>query len=186
MFALIDGNSFYCSCERAFDPKLRNKPVVVLSNNDGCAIARTHEAKDLGVAMGEGDYHIALTMPNDPRERSMMLRRVETFMHWKRCVGFLLAVETNEPDAVYSLGINATERFNCLARIQRNPRPWTKANFGAVEWRPESAIDPALAQLLPAAPRPMTPKEISALEEWFGVTGKFPAVHIPTREVRGL
>lgn len=53
MFALIDGNSFYCSCERAFDPTLRNKPVVVLSNNDGCVIARTHEAKDLGIKMGE-------------------------------------------------------------------------------------------------------------------------------------
>ena len=53
MFALIDGNSFYCSCERAFDPRLRGKPVVVLSNNDGCVIARTQEAKDLGVKMGE-------------------------------------------------------------------------------------------------------------------------------------
>lgn len=53
MFALIDGNSFYCSCERAFDPTLRGKPVVVLSNNDGCVIARTHEAKDLGIKMGE-------------------------------------------------------------------------------------------------------------------------------------
>jgi len=62
MFALIDGNSFYCSCKRAFDPKLRNKPVVVLSNNDGCAIARTHEAKDLGIKMGE-PYHLARGRP---------------------------------------------------------------------------------------------------------------------------
>lgn len=58
MFALIDGNSFYCSCERAFDPRLRGKPVVVLSNNDGCIIARTQEAKDLGLKMGE-PWHIA-------------------------------------------------------------------------------------------------------------------------------
>src|SRR4051812_14615294 len=52
MFALIDGNSFYCSCEQAFDPKLRGRPVVVLSNNDGCVIARTAEAKALGLKMG--------------------------------------------------------------------------------------------------------------------------------------
>jgi DNA polymerase V len=58
MFALIDGNSFYCSCERAFDPTLRGKPVAVLSNNDGCAIARTTEAKDLGLKMGE-PWHLA-------------------------------------------------------------------------------------------------------------------------------
>ena len=62
MFALIDGNSFYCSCERAFDPKLRNKPVVVLSNNDGCVIARTTEAKDLGLKMGE-PWHLASKQP---------------------------------------------------------------------------------------------------------------------------
>lgn len=51
-FALIDGNSFYCSCERVFDPKLRRRPVIVLSNNDGCAVARTAEAKALGIRMG--------------------------------------------------------------------------------------------------------------------------------------
>ena len=51
-YALIDGNSFYCSCERVFDPKLARVPVIVLSNNDGCAIARTAEAKALGIKMG--------------------------------------------------------------------------------------------------------------------------------------
>lgn len=47
-FALIDGNSFYCSCERVFDPKLKGRPVIVLSNNEGCAVALTNEAKALG------------------------------------------------------------------------------------------------------------------------------------------
>lgn len=50
--ALIDVNNFYVSCERVFNPKLMNKPVVVLSNNDGCAVARSNEVKVLGVAMG--------------------------------------------------------------------------------------------------------------------------------------
>ncbi len=52
MFALIDCNNFYVSCERVFDPRLRGKPVIVLSNNDGCAVARSNEAKALGVKMG--------------------------------------------------------------------------------------------------------------------------------------
>jgi len=56
--ALIDGNSFYCSCERVFDPKLALVPVIVLSNNDGCAIARTAEAKALGIRMGEPYFKI--------------------------------------------------------------------------------------------------------------------------------
>ena len=52
MFALVDGNNFYVSCERVFQPRLHDKPVVVLSNNDGCAIARSDEAKALGIKMG--------------------------------------------------------------------------------------------------------------------------------------
>ena len=51
--ALVDCNSFYVSCERLFNPKIRKKPVVVLSNNDGCIISRSNEAKVLGIKMGE-------------------------------------------------------------------------------------------------------------------------------------
>ena len=52
MYALVDGNNFFVSCERVFRPSLNGCPVVVLSNNDGCAIARSNEAKALGIAMG--------------------------------------------------------------------------------------------------------------------------------------
>ncbi|MFA6014382.1 MAG: Y-family DNA polymerase [Gallionellaceae bacterium] len=51
--ALVDCNNFYCSCERVFNPKLEGVPVVVLSNNDGCAVARSAEVKALGIKMGE-------------------------------------------------------------------------------------------------------------------------------------
>ena len=50
--ALVDVNNFYVSCERVFDPALEGRPVVVLSNNDGCVVARSQEAKDLGIATG--------------------------------------------------------------------------------------------------------------------------------------
>jgi DNA polymerase V len=53
IFALVDVNNFYVSCERVFNPALENRPVVVLSNNDGCAVARSNEVKALGVGMGE-------------------------------------------------------------------------------------------------------------------------------------
>jgi DNA polymerase V len=58
MYALIDCNNFYVSCERVFQPKLRNKPGVVLSNNDGCTIARSQEAKDMGIKMGTPFFQI--------------------------------------------------------------------------------------------------------------------------------
>ena len=52
MFALVDCNNFYASCERVFQPTLRGKPIVVLSNNDGCVVARSNEAKAIGIPMG--------------------------------------------------------------------------------------------------------------------------------------
>lgn len=58
MFGLVDGNNFYASVERIFNPTLRGKPVVVLSNNDGCAIARSQECKDLGVKMGQPIHEV--------------------------------------------------------------------------------------------------------------------------------
>ena len=58
MYALVDGNNFYVSCERVFRPSLNGRPVVVLSNNDGCAIARSNEAKDLGIKMAEPWFKI--------------------------------------------------------------------------------------------------------------------------------
>ena len=58
MFGLIDCNNFYASCERVFNPSLNGRPVVVLSNNDGCVIARSSEAKALGIPMGEPAYKL--------------------------------------------------------------------------------------------------------------------------------
>jgi DNA polymerase V len=58
LFALVDCNNFYASCERVFDPSLNGRPVVVLSNNDGCVIARSNEAKALGIAMGEPAFKL--------------------------------------------------------------------------------------------------------------------------------
>jgi DNA polymerase V len=58
MFALIDGNNFYCSCERVYRPELKQQPIIVLSNNDGCVISRSSEAKDIGIKMGVPYFQI--------------------------------------------------------------------------------------------------------------------------------
>lgn len=58
MYALVDCNNFYASCERVFQPKLNGKPIVILSNNDGCIISRSDEAKKLGIAMGAPEFKV--------------------------------------------------------------------------------------------------------------------------------
>ena len=61
IFVLADCNNFYVSCERVFNPFLNNKPVVVLSNNDGCVVSRSNEAKLLGIPMGAPYYCLLYT-----------------------------------------------------------------------------------------------------------------------------
>ena len=58
MYILVDCNNYFCSCERVFNPSLEGKPVIVLSNNDGCAISRSNEAKALGIKMGANFFEI--------------------------------------------------------------------------------------------------------------------------------
>jgi DNA polymerase V len=58
MYALVDCNNFYASCERVFQPKLAGKPIVILSNNDGCIISRSDEAKALGIPMGAPEFKV--------------------------------------------------------------------------------------------------------------------------------
>ena len=59
LFALVDCDNFYCSCERVFEPSLSSRPIAVLSNNDGCIIARSLEVKDLGIKMGDPYYKVS-------------------------------------------------------------------------------------------------------------------------------
>ena len=65
MIALADCNNFYASCERVFNPGLKNKPIVVLSNNDGCIIARSNEAKELGIKMGAPVFQVRDIIDNN-------------------------------------------------------------------------------------------------------------------------
>jgi len=57
--ALVDCNNFYVSCERLFNPALEKRPVIILSNNDGCVVARSQEAKQLGIGMGEPFFKVS-------------------------------------------------------------------------------------------------------------------------------
>lgn len=87
MFALVDCNNFYTSCERVFNPNLRNKPVAILSNNDGCVISRSDEAKAIGLPMGAPifkwenyckQHHIEVISSNYPLYGDMSDRVMKT------------------------------------------------------------------------------------------------------------
>ena len=135
------------------------------------------------VATPKGDWAIAVTLPNDEQGRSTIWRALSTFMIWKQALAFTLTTELYDPDSVWCAGVSPNERHVCLSRIRREPRPWTKENFGTIDWMPESSIDPAIIDLLPKGPRVLTPKEVGDMVTWFGREGKFPAVNLTTGEI---
>jgi len=120
MIALVDCNSFYCSCERVFDPTLVGRPVVVLSNNDGNVIARTGEAKALGIEMGAPAFKIRdLIKQHDVIVRSsnyelygdMSARVMDTLSD------FTDELETYSIDEAFlRLGVGANGSFTALGR----------------------------------------------------------------------
>ena len=125
-------------------------------------------------------------MPTLPAARQLMLDRIRTLFLWKQAKLFTVAFELEQPDAAAVIGVSRNDRLGCLTRVRRTPRPWTAANFEAIEWLSSSSIDPAFTELLPTGSQPMTPQEISALQPWFGTDGTYPVVHIETGTLRGI
>ena len=119
-------------------------------------------------------------LPYDDYGRRNVFRALSLFMSWKQALGFTFASEIYEPDAVYCMGVTYKERLNCLARIRREPKPWSAKNFGEIEWLPTASIDPTLTDLLPRGAREITSRDLTTVEKWFGAKGKFPAVKIET------
>lgn len=132
LFALVDVNNFYVSCERAFNPFLENRPVVVLSNNDGCAIARSNEVKALGVKMGApwfqlkelADRHNIIALSSNYALYADMSSRVVSIL-WD----YSPSVEVYSIDESF-LGLNGLDSlwpsFAAMGRSMRQRvRQWT-------------------------------------------------------------
>src|SRR3954451_19255509 len=124
--ALIDCNNFYASCERVFQPALRSRPVVVLSNNDGCVIARSNEAKALGITMGEA-WHICRKRIDT---NGVIVRSSNYTLYGDMSARVMRTIAGFTPDLeIYSIGYNAgfvnrAEVYHCEVqlRMRRYPR----------------------------------------------------------------
>ena len=118
MFALIDANNFYVSCERVFQPELRNKPTIVLSNNDGCAIARSNEVKAIGVPMGAPLHKILKQV----KRHDIQIRSANFTLYGDMSNRFMCVVESLSPNIeVYSVDESFVEIGN-----HPNLQQWAK------------------------------------------------------------
>ena len=129
MLGLVDGNNFYASCERVFDPRLEGKPVVVLSNNDGCAIARSAECKALGVTMGQPIHEV----PSHIR-RQLVIRSANFGLYGDLSGRVISVLRDLFPSVeVYSIdesfvsfdGVPTHERLALAREARRRIRQWT-------------------------------------------------------------
>jgi len=128
-FALIDGNNFYVSCERVFNPKLEGKPVVVLSNNDGCVVARSNEVKALGVKMGEPWFKL-----KDLARRHRIIAQSSNYTLYADMSNRMMAIlgSYSPHQEIYSidecfLGLDGLEHLDLMAwgqRMCRQVRQW--------------------------------------------------------------
>lgn len=126
--ALVDCNNFYASCERVFQPKLRGRPVVVLSNNDGCVIARSNEAKALGIAMG-APWHLN----RETFEREGVIVRSSNYTLYGDMSGRVMRILGSfVPDIeIYSID----EAFLSLAGLEdRMDRQMREARAAVLQW----------------------------------------------------
>ena len=107
MFALIDANNFFVSCERVFQPNLKNKPVVVLSNNDGCVIARSNESKALGIKMGQPFHEVK------DKYRGLNVRSANFTLYGDMSNRLMTLIENQSPNIeIYSIDESFVEIGN--------------------------------------------------------------------------
>lgn len=140
MIAIVDCNSFYCSCERLFRPDLDNKPVVVLSNNDGCIISRTDEAKKIGVGMAAPYYqnkeiieknNVAVFSSNYNLYGDLSMRVMDTLRH---IVGKEQVEVYSVDEAFLKLDMVAEKEMHSVCKeIKEKVEQWTgiKVTVGA-------------------------------------------------------
>jgi DNA polymerase V len=130
VFALVDCNNFYASCERVFNPHLKNKPVCILSNNDGCVISRSNEAKAIGLEMGVPifkvppsflkKYDVQVLSSNYTLYGDMSQRVVDTLKQ------FTNQIEVYSIDESFLIISNYTNDFNEYGKlIQQTVQKWT-------------------------------------------------------------
>lgn len=102
--ALVDVNCFYASAERAFDPSLEGRPLIVLSNNDGCAVTRSSEAKKLGVQMGDPWFKLKhLASEKIPLERRLVAKSSNYELYGESSLRFISILQRFGPEVeVYS------------------------------------------------------------------------------------
>ena len=131
------------------------------------------------IASPEGDWAIAITLPDDPKQRARRLALVSDFMALKQSAFFTIASELYEPDSVYAMGVSHKERHGCLSQITRKPA----LDFGPVEWMPVEALGTEIPALLPRGARTLDADRLHILDRFFGANGKYPAVNIHTGKI---
>lgn len=118
MYALIDCNNFYASCESLFDPKLQRRPLVVLSNNDGCVISRSAEAKALGIKMGVPIFQIK----DEVTRHNIAVRSTNFELYGDMSNRVMMTIEEMSPDV---------ERYSIDEAFVKIPASSEYLNFGS-------------------------------------------------------
>lgn len=139
----------------------------------------------LRIATPQGDFHVAMTLPGDPEGVQQMFGALSVFMAYRQALGFTMASEIVEPNALYCVGCLGADWLAALS-MKSEKKPFSDASFGPLQWLPDESIGAEIRALLPRGQRSISKNELAACEALFGISGRFPAVHIASGEIRGL
>ena len=134
-------------------------------------------------ATPEGDFALALLLPDDKVGRKWMYERLRRFCAFKQVIAFTMTANIEEPEALVTLGVGMDGVLCCMSVIEGEKGYYDENSFGRAMWLPREAVGEDIMAVLPRGAMALSENDLVELEEWFGKDGKFPAVHLPSGEI---
>ncbi len=134
-------------------------------------------------ATPEGDYALALMLPDNKNGRTLLYQRLRKFCALKQVVAFTMTANIEDPVALVTVGVGLDGVLCCMSVIKGEKGNYSDDSFGRASWLPRGAVGDDIMGILPRGAQVLTVDDLVELEEWFGKEGKFPAVHLPSGAV---
>lgn len=134
----------------------------------------------LRIATPQGDIAVAVTFPDKIEERDSLLSVLRRFCAWKQALAYTMTFNLAQPNALMTVGVSATDAVGCILRFSGEPGTFSEMSFEEPAWVTPNSIGEEFLSLLPERTSALSEDDLRELESWFGVEGRFPAVHIAT------
>lgn len=132
------------------------------------------------IATPEGDIAVAVTFPDKIEGRDSLLGVLRRFCAWKQALAYTMTFNLAQPNALMTVGVSARDAVGCILRFAGEAGTLSEMSFEEPVWVSRDSIGDEFLSLLPERTSALSENDLRELESWFGVEGRFPAVHVAT------